>query len=387
MDTTHFSVELPLGELLECAAVAGRFVDPDERVETGNVWLIADGKHRTWRAAGSAVALDVRGGADPGHYELLLPMRLVNGGQLVAGGLDTVTVATGVAAGRPAAELRGPGGVVTVTTQPGATPRSIGPMTDEETAATATLDVGVLREAVEVARQIPLGFDQRTMQWPAMRLAVSPGAVELTVEWPTFGIAHHRVPAATTGTAYATLMPGYLAGLLDGYPDGDVTVKLGRLPDDTVEVHADGWNGFVTAVDEDGDWLARAEDLLVEAFGPDATEGAANSYALASEPHIHGRFADGPPRLEMSTVVLVGVEPSADLLAELNDHNRHLGLARVALHGTNVVMQADLLVSSLDEAELRTTAAWIGEQTRSLAPVLAAVFGGTDPNRHSEESR
>ena len=47
MNTTHFTVELPLGELLECAAVAGRFVDPDERVETGNVWLTADGGHRT----------------------------------------------------------------------------------------------------------------------------------------------------------------------------------------------------------------------------------------------------------------------------------------------------------------------------------------------------
>ena len=34
-------------------------------------------------------------------------------------------------------------------------------MTEEETAATAVLDVDVLREAVEVARQIPLGFDQR----------------------------------------------------------------------------------------------------------------------------------------------------------------------------------------------------------------------------------
>ena len=89
----------------------------------------------------------------------------------------------------------------------------------------------------------------------------------------------------------------------------------------------------------------------------------------------------------MTSVVLAGVEPSAELLAELNDLNRHLGLARVALHGSDVVMQADLLVKSLDEAELRTTAAWIGEHSEQLAPVLAAVFGGIDPNRHSEESR
>ena len=52
MDTTHFSVELPLGELLDCAAIAGRFVDPDERAESGNVWLTADGRHRTWRQPG-----------------------------------------------------------------------------------------------------------------------------------------------------------------------------------------------------------------------------------------------------------------------------------------------------------------------------------------------
>ena len=153
-------------------------------------------------------------------------------------------------------------------------------------------------------------------------------------------------------------------------------------------MHADGWTGFVNAVDEDGDWLADSEQLLVDAFGPDAADGGGRGiYLLSAEPLVHGRFADGPPRLEMSTVVLAGVEPSAELLAELNDHNRHLGLARVALHGSDVVMQADLLVSSLDEAELRTTAAWIGDQTRGLAPVLAAVFGGTDPNRRSEESR
>ena len=111
-------------------------------------------------------------------------------------------------------------------------------------------------------------------------------------------------------------------------------------------------------------------------------------YQLATEPDVSGRFSAEPPwRLEVSSIVLTDVEPSADLLSELNDHNRHLGLARVAWHGGSVVMQADLLIDSLDAGELRTTVRWLRHHTRRLTPVLAAVFGGTDPNRRSQESR
>ena len=181
-----------------------------------------------------------------------------------------------------------------------------------------------------------------------------------------FGIAHHRIPAATTGAGYATLMPGYLAGLLDGYPDGDVTVKLGTLPSEPVEVsrrRVDRFRRPPSTRTATGSPTANSSSSTRSARMPQ-TAAVAASTCSRTEPLVHGRFADGPPRLEMSTVVLAGVEASAELLAELNDHNRHLGLARVALDGSDVVMQADLLVSSLDEAELRTTAAWIGEQTR-----------------------
>ena len=99
METIDRRVELPVSELLECAVVAGRFVEPDERVATGNVWLSADGGHRIWRAVGPAVALELRGETDPARYDVLVPARLLNAAALVAGSGETVTLTAGTERG------------------------------------------------------------------------------------------------------------------------------------------------------------------------------------------------------------------------------------------------------------------------------------------------
>jgi hypothetical protein len=50
-------------------------------------------------------------------------------------------------------------------------------------------------------------------------------------------------------------------------------------------------------------------------------------------------------------------------------------------------MRSDLLIASLDAAALRTAVRWVSEHTSRLAPVLAAVFAGRDPNVRPQESK
>ena len=184
-------------------------------------------------------------------------------------------------------------------------------------------------------------------------------------------------------------MPGALAALLDVYEEDEILVKLPHLPCNPLELSWDGWTATVTQVDFDDGWTERAEAAITEAFGPDAAAPCEHgAFQLATHPSVVARFATEPPwRLEVSSVLLAGVTPTPELHAELNDQNRHLGLARVAADHGAVVMQSDLLAESIDAAQLRTTVWWIQHHTIRLAPLLAAMFGGFDPNRDSHESR
>ena len=96
--------------------------------------------------------------------------------------------------------------------------------------------------------------------------------------------------------------------------------------------------------------------MILHAFGEEAASETNGVYLLTSEPFVRALLSAEPPwRLEVSAVVLTDVAPSPDLFHELNDHNHHLGMARVAWENGSVVMRSDLLVASLDAAALRTT--------------------------------
>ena len=148
MDTTHFSVELSLGELLDCAAIAAASSTPTSVPGAGQ--RVADRRRQAPHLARSRVGSRRRDPRrkrpGPGSGDRSRTPR--QPAALVAGARTSVTLAVGTELGRPAAELRGPGGVVAVTTHPGAVPDANLPLTDEETAATAVLDSAVLREAL-----------------------------------------------------------------------------------------------------------------------------------------------------------------------------------------------------------------------------------------------
>ena len=81
-------------------------------------------------------------------------------------------------------------------------------------------------------------------------------------------------------------MPGYLAGRPRRLPRTTTCASSWPdVPGESVEVSADGWTGLVDAVDVDGDWPADAEEVIVDAFGPDAIDGSGRGiYLLARRP-------------------------------------------------------------------------------------------------------
>lgn len=86
-----------------------------------------------------------------------------------------------------------------------------------------------------------------------------------------------------------------------------------------------------------------------------------------------------PDRVQLFAVLAGDVETSADVLSELNDINATIGFGRVFLADRQIVVDAELLLDTLDEPELDHALQTVGVLARNVAPMLRAVFGDQPP--------
>lgn len=92
---------------------------------------------------------------------------------------------------------------------------------------------------------------------------------------------------------------------------------------------------------------------------------------------IEGDADAGTPDTVHAFAILTDepVEPTAELLTELNDLNRHVRFARLYWADGSVCVGAELLLASLDAAELGHACRTVSALAERVGPLLEVVHG------------
>jgi hypothetical protein len=86
--------------------------------------------------------------------------------------------------------------------------------------------------------------------------------------------------------------------------------------------------------------------------------------------------AGTPDTVHAFAVLATGVDPTPELLTELNDLNRHVRFARLYWADGAVLVGGELLLSTLDAAELGHACHTVAALAARVAPMLEVVHGG-----------
>jgi hypothetical protein len=253
----------------------------------------------------------------------------------------------------------------------------------EETRLTASAGALVpteaLAAAVRHATAPPVGSRDEDDDEPELSLSLEPHCLSLTCTWPGLGPTTCRVAASCQGRGSALVNPDLLARVVCAVDSEEVTLRLS--PD-----------GLRPLLVEDGPWAAaimpltpaservrhRVEQVLSHVFGPPSRSRRPDgSYVLPlRRAQASARLLASPSRLELVAVVLDQVEPSDELLRELNQLNSGCPFLRVYWEDGKVVAQADLPPETVIPEELVTCAVAIDTLMSDTSPALASMFGG-----------
>jgi hypothetical protein len=208
-------------------------------------------------------------------------------------------------------------------------------------------------------------------------LFVEDGMLAVTADWSTEGGLRttQRVAATTTGEASARIPSLYLADLIREVDDEEIITL--RFPEDS---------DVPLLIEGDG-WRATSARKLTDAriFHEELGQALANATGTTTRTLDRGVFAttwrNRTIRVELhntpndtvrlSTVVLDDIEPSVDVLQQLNDVNAGLVGARVWLHEQVVVAGVDIPCRAI--ADIGPVIRQLDHQIEGLDVFLAAL--------------
>lgn len=252
-------------------------------------------------------------------------------------------------------------------------PRQLAP------AATARLRGDRLAHLAHLTRRPPYGVELGGSSGPLSWLRIGGGAVEVAIDWGSYGACSSafRVAAETQGEARLALAPYHLAAVVDAIDPAEELV-LHAAPGQPLVVTGDGWLAAVATTDAWNEvrWT-ELDGVLDELPWPVRDESATERLVDVDGVEVAVALDEGsPPRLTLTTVLAEDLPGSPALLAELNELTRGLTGMRVWWDDGVVFAETDLrydrvrdLYSSLRDLAARTT---------DLGLLLSAV-PGDDP--------
>lgn len=374
-------IEIPIEEWDEVRRRVAPFLDTDERHESGVVLLRSDGERRTWIASDSFALAALSGGRDAEEYELLVPERAILAATLL-GRTERNAVHLVVADDDPRDLRISCGGAVLHAGVVAGRPQGLGAVLDEQLAhgrARAEIDRVEFTAAVHTAWQAPRAALNDGLE-PLFNVGIGTGEVEIAVDWQDFGHTDLTVTARTSGSGVAAINPRLLVSLLDAAAGGTIGFAL---PDDlgvAVAVFDGDWTGLLMPIDTSVETLRpKVENLLVDVFGPAVTiRDHDGDYRLSTTGvPVYARLADGDPAvLQVFAIAIDGIEPTQDLLKEINDQNARTLLARVFEFGNQVLIEADLVASTIDPLEIEAAFRRVRHIANEMGPIMAIAHGG-----------
>src|SRR5690606_14769710 len=176
--------------------------------------------------------------------------------------------------------------------------------------------------------------------------------------------------------------PRLWSNLVDSLDPGPVKLVLPSEPSRALRLEQEGHTVLLMPVDPGRPALQRATACLEEVFGPDVLlldddgDFVLTNYGVP----VYARLDGGNrPLLTVFATVLYDVEPTGELLEELNQINVGVSFARAHWSDGIVTVRGELVADTVDPPELIAMFDRVRELADGLGPALSVRFGGKSP--------
>ncbi len=377
-------IEIPLDEW-EAAQRLLPLITVDERAPLGQVRLTSNGSSRYWTATDSVRAAVIPGGADTSDYSIGISPNIVRFSTIAGGTADGARLVAREANGQQQFGVTGPGGSLWLDDMGHDFPdvlRSV--PADDRIEGRATVVAREFHQLLHAAQEYREVNEDDPAYFPAeFWLGVKDGAVRVNVFWPNCGGTFYELVAGDcTGQVAVRINPSYLRSLIELFgPTDELQLRIPRFVSEPITLSNGETTALLMPIQQESEILrAKVESLIKEVCGPLAViRDDDDDYPLQRRStHLFARilFDADPATLQVFAVVLHSIEPTPDVLAELNDLNANMTYARLFHVDGQVLAEVDLAAETLDAHELRTAIRRIREVAEDIIPTLSAVHGG-----------
>jgi hypothetical protein len=256
------------------------------------------------------------------------------------------------------------------------------------TGTTVTLAAEDLFAAIHGANLRPPWLDADQQQSFVLHVDARAGRLRAVAAWEGHADTSAAVACTAGGDTRVGVNPGFLYELAAAAGEDVLTLHL--PPDPSVPLRVETDDGFLALLMPVRIGVESARPAfeamlaeLLDVAACDLERDGDGDYPVPLDGDhllylslIEGDPDSGTPDTVCAFAILAtGVDRSAELLAELNDLNRHVRFARLYWADGAVFVGQELLLDSLDAAELRHACRTVAALAARVAPLLEAVHG------------
>jgi hypothetical protein len=256
------------------------------------------------------------------------------------------------------------------------------------TGTAVTLAAEDLFAAIHGANLRPPWLDADEQESFVLHVDAKAGRLRAVAAWDGHADTTAAVACTASGDTRVGVNPGFLFDLASAAGEDVLTLHLPSDPGAPLRVETDdGFRALLMPV-RIGVESARPafEAMLAELLGVDPSELERDGdgdypVPLGDEQLLYLSLIEGddeagtPDTVCAFAILATGVASSPELLAELNDLNRHVRFARLYWADGAVLVGDELLLASLDAAELGHACRTVAGLADRVAPLLEAVHG------------
>ncbi len=256
------------------------------------------------------------------------------------------------------------------------------------TGTAVTLAAEDLFAAIHGANLRPPWLDADRQETFVLHVDARAGRLRAVASWDGHAETEAAVACTASADARVGVNPGFLYDLASAAGEDVLTLHL--PPDPGVPLRVETGDGFLALLMpvRIGVESARPafEAMLAELLDVDPADlerdgDGAYPVPLGNDRLLYLSLIEGdadagtPDTVCAFASLATGVDPSPELLTELNDLNRHVRFARLYWADGAVFVGDELLLSTLDAAELGHACRTVAALAAGVAPLLEAVHG------------
>jgi type III secretion system-like peptide-binding chaperone len=253
---------------------------------------------------------------------------------------------------------------------------------------TVTLPAEDLFTVIHGAALRPQFLDDERREEFSLHVDSARGRLRAVASWDGHPDTSATVACAASRSARVGVNPDFLFEMAEAAAQEVLTLHLPGESSPMLRVEsADGYLALLMPVRTGIESLRGPfEEMLAELLGVRSDElqrDVEGDYPVSlSDTHslclslVEGDEERGHPHaVHVFAVLASNMEPTLELLTEVNDLNRNLGHARVYWADGNVVVGDELLLETLDAPELEHTCRLIANLAAEVAPLIEMIHG------------